>query len=55
MTGLEFLWDDTAVYPDDYPEYGVPVMVTGRFETYMENEWQYAHLVDTQVEWLEEE
>lgn len=55
MVGLEFLWEEGAVYPDDYPEYGTPVTVFGRFETYEENEWEYVHLVDTQVEWGEKD
>ena len=51
VTGLEFLWDEGKVYPEDYPEYGTPLTVTGRLETYQDGGWEYVHLTDTQVEW----
>lgn len=35
--GLEFVWDDgNHVYPDEYPEPGEMIKVTGQFETYMD-------------------
>lgn len=35
--GMEFIWDDGShVYPDDYPEDGTKIVVTGTFATYRE-------------------
>lgn len=35
--GLEFVWDDGShVYPDEYPEDNIEIVVTGIFETYTE-------------------
>ncbi len=51
--GLEFVWAGDHVYPQDYPEPGTYLTVTGRFETYMEDEWIYIHLVDSDVIWEE--
>jgi len=35
--GLEFVWGDgTHVYPDEYPENGDTIVVTGVYETYTE-------------------
>ncbi len=34
--GMEFLWDGEHSYPDDYPEIGQEIEVTGTFETYKE-------------------
>ena len=35
--GMEFIWDDGShVYPDDYPEDGTQIVVTGTFATYRE-------------------
>lgn len=49
--GLEFLLVGDAVYPDDYPEVGDAIKVTGVFETYDENGIQYCHLVDSVLEY----
>lgn len=50
-TLLEFVWGDgSRSWPDDYPEDGREVVVTGRFETYSEGEATYAHLVDASLE-----
>lgn len=35
--GMEFIWEDGShVYPDDYPEDGTLIVVTGTFATYRE-------------------
>lgn len=35
--GMEFIWEDGShVYPDDYPEDGTQIVVTGTFATYRE-------------------
>ena len=52
---IEFIWAGEHNYPDDYPKPGVDVLVTGRLETYEENEVTYLHLVDADVIWGEEE
>lgn len=51
--GLEFLWADEHPYPDDYPEPGCDMTMTGRFETYEEDGMEYMRLADAQVEWGE--
>ncbi|PKM66930.1 MAG: hypothetical protein CVU95_08880 [Firmicutes bacterium HGW-Firmicutes-2] len=52
-SGIEFIWDDGShVYPDDYPEVGSVIMVTGIFETYIEegNSNEYLRLRDCTLE-----
>ncbi|MBR1586054.1 MAG: hypothetical protein IJ662_10980 [Clostridia bacterium] len=49
--GFEFVWAGEHAYPNDYPAPGTGVTVTGRFETYTEDEYLYVHLVDADVEW----
>ena len=44
--GLEFVLAGEHKYPNDYPEIGSEITVTGTFQTYMEGESQYCHLVD---------
>lgn len=44
--GLEFVLAGDYKYPDDYPELGTDVSVTGEFQTYMEGDYQYCHLVN---------
>ena len=46
--GLEFILDG-AEYPDDYPAPGEEITVVGRFQTYMEGNWQYCHLVNAEL------
>ena len=55
--GVEFVWAGEHRYPDDYPDPGTGVTVTGRFETYMEDDWMYIHLLDADVEfqWPQQE
>lgn len=50
--GMEFVWSGEHAYPDDYPEFGTNMIVTGRLESYMEGDYMYLHLMDAQVEWL---
>lgn len=52
--GLEFVWAGEHLYPDDYPEYGAGLTVTGRLESYEDAGWTYLHLVDAEVLWNEE-
>lgn len=44
--GLEFVLDGNFTYPDDYPELGRDITVTGTFETYEEAGDTYCHLVN---------
>ena len=49
--GLEFVWGGEHAYPDDYPQAGTNLTITGRFETYLEDGWEYVHLADAEVIW----
>ena len=42
--GIEFELTDEYTYPDDYPEVGEEICVTGTFDTYVEGEYQYCTL-----------
>jgi len=45
--GMEFVLGGDASYPEDYPEPGTEVTVTGVFDTYMEGEYmRYCQLID---------
>ncbi|MGN0469194.1 MAG: hypothetical protein ACI4GY_10770 [Acutalibacteraceae bacterium] len=44
--GLEFVLDGDYTYPDDYPELGTEIAVTGVFDTYEENGQQYCQLIN---------
>ena len=46
--GLEFILTGDAKYPDDYPELGTEITVVGEFQTYMEDTYQYCHLVNAE-------
>lgn len=49
--GLEFVWGDgSRTWPDDYPEDGHEVVVTGVFEVYREGGNGYVHLVSASME-----
>ena len=48
--GLEFVLAGTHSYPADYPEIGTEITVVGTFETYMEGNYQYCHLVNAVME-----
>lgn len=44
--GIEFVLKDERTFPEDYPERGTEITVTGVFDTYKEGEHQYCQLVD---------
>ena len=48
--GIEFVPEGDLVYPDDFPEVGDEITVTGEFRTYMEGETQFCHLVGAVME-----
>lgn len=52
--GIEFVWGGEHRYPQDYPEPGADLVVTGRFETYLEDDYEYIHLADAEVVWATE-
>ena len=47
--GLEFVLAGEKTYPDDYPELGSEINVTGVFQLYDENGTTYCHLVDAEM------
>lgn len=47
--GIEFVWAGDHVYPDDYPELGTTITVTGTFDTYMEDGMEFCQLVDAEI------
>ena len=47
--GLEFVLAGDYSYPDDYPELGAEITVTGTFEIYEEDGAQYCHLTDAEM------
>ena len=49
--GIEFLWAGEHAWPDDYPEEGMNITVTGRLDQYKEDENIYLHLVDAELVW----
>ena len=53
--GIEFIWGGEHQWPDEYPEEGTDIIVTGRLETYDEDGYEYLHLVDAEVLWVSEE
>ena len=49
--GLEFVLSDSSlVYPDDYPELGAEITVSGVFDTYQEGPYSYCQLIDAVIE-----
>lgn len=48
--GLEFILTGEHTYPTDYPELGAEITVTGTFEVYTENGFQYCRLKDATME-----
>lgn len=48
--GIEFVLAGEHSYPEDYPELGSAITVTGEFQTYEENGYTYLHLVDASLE-----
>ena len=49
--GIEFIWGGKHSWPDDYPDEGTDIVVTGRLESYVEDGSMYLHLVDSEVKW----
>ena len=47
--GLEFILNGEHTYPNDYPETGSEITVTGIFEVYEENGVQYCRLVNAAI------
>ena len=47
--GLEFVLAGEKTYPDDYPELGSEITVTGIFQLYDENGTTYCHLVNAEM------
>ena len=52
--GIEFVWAGDHLWPDDYPEGGIDITVTGRLEIYEEDGYRYLHLVDAELLWDQE-
>lgn len=48
--GLEFALDGDYAYPEDYPEIGSEITVTGQFELYEEEGYLYIRLRDAAME-----
>lgn len=49
--GIEFIWAGEHTWPDDYPEEGTDITVTGRLAVYEEDGTMYLHLVDAEPVW----
>ncbi len=47
--GIEFIWAGEHEWPDDYPEEGTDIVVTGRLEEYDEDGYTFLHLVDAEL------
>lgn len=47
--GIEFVWAGNHTYPQDYPELGAEITVTGIFGAYTEGEYTYAQLTDAEL------
>ena len=51
--GIEFVRAGDHAWPDDYPEIGDRIMITGRLEIYEDQGTRYLHLVDAEMVLLE--
>ena len=49
--GIEFIWAGEHTWPDEYPEEGTDITVTGRLAVYEEDGYMYLHLVDAELVW----
>ena len=49
VQGIEFLADDSLVWPDDYPKPGHPFRLQGVFETYFEGQNRYIRLARAEL------
>ncbi|MCR4763894.1 MAG: hypothetical protein K5696_10230 [Lachnospiraceae bacterium] len=47
--GIEFELTEDYTYPDDYPEEGGQICVSGTFDTYREGEYKYCTLRDAKI------
>ena len=47
--GIEFVWAGEHAWPDEYPEIGTDIVITGRLEMYEEDGSKYLHLVDADL------
>ena len=47
--GIEFVWAGEHSYPEDYPEPGTDIVVTGQLETYEEGDYLYLRLGNAEV------
>ncbi len=52
--GIEFVWMGNHDFAMDYPEAGTEIVVTGRFETYFEDGYEYMRLADAELIWSKE-
>ncbi|MCR5784549.1 MAG: hypothetical protein K6G40_02765 [Eubacterium sp.] len=48
--GIEFVLEGDYSYPEDYPEIGAEITVTGMFETYEEDGYLYCELVNANMQ-----
>ncbi len=48
--GIEFNRDGVFSFPEDYPEIGTEITVTGTFEIYQDGESQYCHVTKATME-----
>ncbi len=53
--GIEFVRAGEHIWPDEYPEIGTDIIVTGRLEMYEEDGVKYLHLVQADLTWNREE
>ena len=47
--GMEFILKGGRKYPDDYPALNDEITVTGEFETYLEGDKKYCHLINAKL------
>ena len=47
--GIEFTLAGDHRWPEDYPEPGTDIIITGRLETYMEDGMRYLNLADSEM------
>lgn len=49
VQGIDFILPDGAVYPDDYPEQGADITITGTFEIFGDESYNYARIADSTI------
>ena len=52
--GIEFVWAGEHAWPDEYPEIGTDIIVTGKLEMYVEDGIKYLHLINADLMWSRE-